>query len=1339
MASVPESNKKQGLWKKKMLLKARDGHVITGIRPWDKKEVKLRVGVRRSDGQVAKVAPKNWTPEANLRFEQLYGASKASSGEKGEHKKVRRTRPRKVTVTVSCDTLKSRYAAGKIEQDIRDPAFQRLQRCISNESRAAFQEQSADEYPYLYPEHDDPAFNIKIAKKKEFYDTRYEVRPASDFTAAKVEEITNQLCGDPEFELDPHQMFVRNFMSFQTPYNGLLLYHGLGTGKTCSAISVCEEMRTYLKQLGVTKKIIIVASPVVQENFKIQLFDERKLKNVNGLWNMKACTGNKFIQEVNPMNMKGLSRGRVIQQIKKIISQSYQFVGYLEFSNIIKKVMNIFVTKADKDPVRIREKQTRALRKEFSNRMIVIDEVHNIRVSAEGAVKASSEYLLEMVACVSNLKLLLLSATPLFDSYQEAIWLMNLLNLNDKRYPVKEAEIFDSQGNFKIDGDGVEVGRELLTQKMTGYVSYVRGENPFTFPYRVWPQEARNPGSLKTLLGDGVWAYPSTQANGVAIVKPIELLDLLITNIGDYQQQAYDYILESLKKKNPRFESGSGGMSYTVLEAPLQILNIAYPDSEMGDSIDEDVAAGLVGGRGLERIMTHKDRTRAEFKYRDVVLQDFGRIFSPDEIGKYSGKIDYILSRLRRSKGIVIIYSQYIDAGVIPMALALEEMGFKRYGHASRSLFATPPPGVQPIDAVTMKPKVGGQPFTPATYIMITGDKALTGNVKDELKAATDANNVNGEVVKVIIISRAGSEGLDFKNVRQMHIMDPWYNLNREEQIIGRAVRNFSHCDLPYRERNVEIFLYGTRLPSGIEAIDLYLYRLAERKAKKVAIVTRALKEIAVDCLLNRRGLDFSSDLLNSVVDQELSSGLVIKYKLGDKDNSALCDFTTCQYTCRPSDTQPDEIGTDTYDETFIVMNMDKILQRIRLLFRERYIYSKPDLIAGITVFKHYPHDQIYSALTYLISEKNEYITDMLGRMGRLVNIGEYYMFQPVEIEDDHISRYERVHPVDFKRRALVFKVPTTIESHAVGPGSGTKEGKTAVSSVRSAAIFRNLSVAHAELSNPGAIASEDKEVWTMAAAWAIRSLMEHNNMDGQELMTLAMHHVIDVLPYADKLALLKSMDSVPDLIAPYVNSFFATFGGQDGERRGVLLADYHREKGLPPFQLIEKKKGKWAAVKVVLSGGLGEKIIDGLTVDGGLINTLIGFMTLFRGFDIVYKTKDIRLSDKGRTNKGQRCDRGERKKGLIARINMLLGGTPKYTLLRSTISKIYGKDATTAPQTVGEKGAVTAIPVNALQLCAETELIFRYYDSKQKDGKRWFFSTIEAVLNNIEKLGRKN
>ena len=100
-------------------------------------------------------------------------------------------------------------------------------------------------------------------------------------------------------------------MSFQTPYNSLLLFHGLGTGKTCSSINVCEEMRTYFNQLNIKKKIIIVAQPNVQENYKIQLFDESKLKLINGSWNLKSCTGNKFIKEINPMNMKGLSKEKV--------------------------------------------------------------------------------------------------------------------------------------------------------------------------------------------------------------------------------------------------------------------------------------------------------------------------------------------------------------------------------------------------------------------------------------------------------------------------------------------------------------------------------------------------------------------------------------------------------------------------------------------------------------------------------------------------------------------------------------------------------------------------------------------------------------------------------------------------------------------------------------------------------------------------------------------------------------------------------------------------------------------------------------------------------------------
>ena len=90
-----------------------------------------------------------------------------------------------------------------------------------------------------------------------------------------------------------------------------------------------------------------------------------------------------------------------------------------------------------------------------------------------------------------------------------------------------------------------------------------------------------------------------------------------------------------------------------------------------------------------------------------------------------------------------------------------------------------------------------------------------------------------------------GSEGLDFKNLRQVHIMEPWYNLSLVEQIIGRAVRNCSHKQLPFKERNVEIFLYGTLLNNeDDEAVDLYIYRIAEMKAVQIGRVSRISERI---------------------------------------------------------------------------------------------------------------------------------------------------------------------------------------------------------------------------------------------------------------------------------------------------------------------------------------------------------------------------------------------------------------------------------------------------------------------------------------------------------------
>ena len=195
-------------------------------------------------------------------------------------------------------------------------------------------------YDFLYPTLNDPNFNIKIARRKEFFNTKY------DGTIYDIKEQSEKMC-NASFELMPHQLFVKNFLSFQTPYNSLLLYQSLGTGKTCSAIGIAEENRRYMKQVGIKQRIIVVASPNVQANFRLQLFDDRKLKKISGtqssgiisgeqdMWNIESCIGNSLLQEINPANLKGLSKEKIISQINSIINNFYVFMGYGQLANYI--------------------------------------------------------------------------------------------------------------------------------------------------------------------------------------------------------------------------------------------------------------------------------------------------------------------------------------------------------------------------------------------------------------------------------------------------------------------------------------------------------------------------------------------------------------------------------------------------------------------------------------------------------------------------------------------------------------------------------------------------------------------------------------------------------------------------------------------------------------------------------------------------------------------------------------------------------------------------------------------------------------------------------------------
>ena len=1209
--------------------------------------------------------------------------------------------------------------------NIDNSTFELIQKCISSKNTEKLKNDT--QYTHLYPHLDDINFSKKISEKKEFNDAKFDEFDNNNFD--DIENITNKLCSpNREFELEPHQIFVRNFLSFQTPYNSLLLYHGLGTGKTCSSISVCEEMRSYLQQLGINRRIIIVASSVVQENYKLQLFDARKLKNINGLWNIKSCTGNKFIKEINPMNMKGLTKDKVVQQINRIISQSYLFLGYTEFANYINRIINKNTT--SKNEKKRRQQKIRAIRNEFSNRLLIIDEVHNVRNT--NSLKRTSKNLLELITYSVNMKLLLLTATPMFNDYKEIVWLLNLMNLNDNRFPVKISDIFDANGDFVVDEENNEIGKNLFIQKMIGYVSFVKGENPFKFPYRVWPNNYNNPSSIIELTNNQQFTYPKYQINDVVIDEPIKYLDIIITDIKDQQLKAYNFIIEELKKNNPILRKKSKGLQYTITDGPLQALNITYPHEKLeDDTINGNESKFLYGKDGLKRTML-SDKGKGDFEYKPRYLNKYGRFFSIENLDKYSAKLYKIMKSIINSKGIILIYSQYIGGGCVPIALALEELGLTRFGNR-KNLFKTSP--TEPIDSITLKPSLE-KDFNPAKYVMITGDKKLSPNNKEELKASTNPNNINGEIVKVIIISKAGSEGLDFKNIRQIHLLEPWYNLNRTDQVIGRGVRNLSHCQLPYKERNTQIFLYGTNLNNELEAIDLYMYRLAENKGIQIGKITRLLKEYAIDCILNKPQISLSEDIINKTVSQNISStNQTINFRLGDKNDSIICDFTNCEYTCKPNN-NIDNIYTETYSENFIVMNLDKIMQRIKLLFKEKYVYEKNELINSINAIKKYPRDQILTGLNSLINDKTEYLIDMLGRQGRLVNIDNYYLFQPIELENKNITNYQRTVPLNYNRNKLSFVIPQLFEETKNEDGIDETKSENKIDNNLLDTIKNKYDI----LINPGHMNVKNKNTWESFAGWSINNLNKYNFIEKDVLISYAMEHIFDVLNLNDKLHIFNLLYykekelSYSEEFIQKLKSITEKYIINSGTYKGVVITNYNTTSKYK-YKIYTFSDEKLIFDPESIRKGLGKELINTNVIDKDLLNTDIGFLTNFKNKNIVFKNKNM-LSKRA---KGLQCSKGESKGAMINRINML-HGYQKYITQKTNIISIVDKNQqlfnkNEIVQLLNSKDKSkkkTEIKISTGQLCAENELLLRHFDSIKKNDKIWFLDSLKSTVNNI-------
>jgi hypothetical protein len=1314
---------------------------------------------------------------------------------------------------------------------------------------------------FLYPSLDDPNFSIKIAKKKEFNDTKY------DAIIADVKRYSDKL-SNIEYGLLPQQAFVRNFLSFQTPYNSLLLFHGLGSGKTCSAIGVCEEMREYLIQMGINKKIIVVASPNVQDNFKLQLFDERKLKQVDGIWTISGCVSNNLLKEVNVSNTKEITKELIVSSVKKLINTYYEFYGYTQFSNEIDKYIE------DKENMLKDNEVIKKLQNAFSDRLIVIDEVHNIRIDKETSNKNITKNLMLLVSIVNGIRLLLLSATPMFNNYTEIIWLINLMNVNDKRGIIHVSDVFNKNGTFKKDKSGNEIGKELLMRKAIGYISYVRGENPYTFPFRVYPNIfAEDNTFLRTEM------YPEYQLNGKKIAQEtkIKKLNLYLTQIGKYQELGYRYIIDNLRNKKEQQKKGfkeAKAFGYSDLQMPIQSLNIVYPydglenlvkkiknikytedieniddlenietskntmiggeiesdeeisltennssneeissiennssdeeisltennssneeisltennssDEESGsskmteyESVKQSVLKGpgiykidpkeIIGIQGLKRVMKYQDTMKPLFKGNFSYKRGYGRIFHPNEIGKYSSKIQSICNSIYDynndivSNGIIIIYSNYIDGGLVPMALALEEMGFTRFN--DKSLFENPP--TQSVDVRTMKAPTNKSDFKPAKYTMITGDTKLSKNNDNDMKYITADENINGENIKIVLISQAGSEGLDFKGIRQIHIMEPWYNINRLEQIIGRGVRNGSHKLLPFEERNVMIFLHGTILGfnPNEESADLYIYRSTELKAVKIGKITRLLKEVSVDCLLNYDQSLLTNKNLNTIeanqhIKQQLSTNKIINdFQVGDVDNSVTCDFMTCEYKCTPTpenEITENDILFDTYNETFIKSNTDKITNRIKQLMRERFFYEQENFIKRINFPKKYPLPQIYSAITQMINDSSEIILDKYGRTGNLINLGNYYLFQPSEIDYPNISIYERSVPVNFKHDNINFKIKNKLVKPVIDKRDMFEDVEIEYEFEESKEQFEDDD--YREQIKKSKISSKSqilKEYFNIYKIWVDDSIKIENIKTQQEVIhnfifkymikdntiiklndknarkilvsELMVHKLFDILNLEEKINIMNALeidlsdrDLENELYVFFINSLKEYLNSKIINERGIIgiMFSIGKNKATDLNYYVKNKNNIWEEAqpqdKKIINNS---QLYKSYEIKAFNLDEYLGFIGIQKNKkdSYVFKLKKNKtLEGKNKVSKGFVCESTNKQEllnNVISKFNVNLDGTPK----------------------INDKNKRQYQPAD---LCILTELTYRYYQIIKYENKLWFVSTEFATINNFE------
>jgi hypothetical protein len=309
-------------------------------------------------------------------------------------------------------------------------------------------------------------------------------------------------------------------------------------------------------------------------------------------------------------------------------------------------------------------------------------------------------------------------------------------------------------------------------------------------------------------------------------------------------------------------------------DKPLELEG--YKDEDANDRIAEE----LEGDEVLEKLAKNSEYKRAINEALDFLKRYKQKYLSLEGLKTYSPKFLTMIENIEDPEhpGLHLVYSQFRSMeGIGIFALALEANGYAQFKIVRTSVG---------WDLITSDEDMGKPHYALYTGTedaeereiirnIFNGDWAyIPNNIAAKLRTISNNNNM-GEIIKVLMITSAGSEGINLRNTRYVHIMEPYWHPVRLEQVIGRARRICSHQGLPPQLRTVEVFIYlmtltqeqidgefGIELklkdrsnlpPFACQTSDEKLFEISTIKENLTDQILRAIKSSSIDCITHTK------------------------------------------------------------------------------------------------------------------------------------------------------------------------------------------------------------------------------------------------------------------------------------------------------------------------------------------------------------------------------------------------------------------------------------------------------------------------------------------------------